>query len=171
MGLRPSRDTENQRRRHAGARHGAGLSKLTASRGQDGGSAAPLCGKASPFRAVPRLSFSFTRAGRLSLPARVEEDLKDGRPSERQSLSAQPAAEPQTKARRLERNLDKLAPWRAPTTAGGGDFRGSDRRRAVAQGLCFQGEIPRGARNDSAKRSFSCNLLEQATEKEGGVSV
>jgi len=98
-----------------GARHGAGLSKLTASRGQDGGSAALLCGKASPFRAVPRLSFSFTRAGRLSLPAQVEEDLKDGRPSERQGLSAQPAAEPQSKARRLERNLDKPVPWRAPT--------------------------------------------------------
>ena len=84
------------------ARRGAcpTLSKLAVSGVRDGGFAAPPCGKAPPFRAVPRPSFSFPRAGRLSLPARGEEVVRDARAAERRSLSARQAAEPQITKRR-----------------------------------------------------------------------
>ncbi|MGD0126124.1 MAG: tetratricopeptide repeat protein [Terriglobia bacterium] len=60
------------------------------------GSAAPLCGKASPFRPLPAPDpFTFsTQAGRLSLPACVERVVRDARHPERQSLSAKQMAEP-----------------------------------------------------------------------------
>jgi len=78
---------------------------------------APRKGFAFPGSSAPFLFLYL--AGRLSLPARVEEVLKDGRPPERQSLSAQQAAEPQTKARRLERNLDKLRACPTPLAGDG----------------------------------------------------
>jgi RND family efflux transporter MFP subunit len=71
------------------------------------GSAAPLCGKPPAFRPAPDPSSSSAQAERLSLPACAEEVLQDTCPSERRSLSAQQAAEPQVIAARIERNLDK----------------------------------------------------------------
>ena len=46
-------------------------------------------------------------AGRLSLPGGAEEVCQDTRATERRSLSAQRAAEPQVAAQRSERDLDK----------------------------------------------------------------
>jgi hypothetical protein len=45
------------------------LSKLAAEASGESGFAAPLCGKAPPFRAILHLLFSPPQAGRLSLPA------------------------------------------------------------------------------------------------------
>ena len=59
------------------------------------GSAALTCGKALPFRPIGHTSSSSTHAGRLSLPACVEETLHFAWPAERRSLSAKRAAEPQ----------------------------------------------------------------------------
>jgi hypothetical protein len=73
----------------------SGASKLAAYAIAQRGSAVATCGKASPFRPVPRPAFCWTQAGRLSLPACVEEFFQDGRPSDGQSLSANQAAEPQ----------------------------------------------------------------------------
>ena len=56
---------------------------------------------------MPHLSSSSAQAGRLSLPACAEEVLHDARPSERRSLSASQAAEPQVIVDRTARNLDK----------------------------------------------------------------
>jgi len=74
----------------------SGLSKLAAHASAHSGSAAPTCGKALPFRPVPALSFSSAPAGRLSLPAGAEGVTQNACPSERQSLSASQAAEPQS---------------------------------------------------------------------------
>ena len=72
-----------------------------------GGSAAPTCGKALAFREMsPPLSPS-AQAGRLSLPACAEGKVQDALRSERQSLSASQAAEPQVVVNGIERNLDK----------------------------------------------------------------
>jgi hypothetical protein len=53
---------------------------------------------------------SSTQAGRLSLPACVEEITQNARRAERRSLSARQAAEPQFGASQADGNLDKLAP-------------------------------------------------------------
>jgi len=59
------------------------------------GSAAPTCGKPPAFRPIPLFSFCSAQAGRLSLPACVEQLLEEPRCSERPSLSASQAAKPQ----------------------------------------------------------------------------
>jgi hypothetical protein len=71
------------------------------------GSAA--CCAESLWLSGPRLlpSSSSAPAERLSLPAGAEEVGQDTRATERRSLSAQRAAEPQVAARRSERDLDK----------------------------------------------------------------
>jgi hypothetical protein len=64
--------------------------------------------KASGFRAGAHPSSSSSaQAGRLSLPACAEEVVQAGRPSERQSLSASQAAEPQVVADGNERDMDE----------------------------------------------------------------
>jgi len=73
------------------------------------GSAAPLCGKALPFRPIPHDSFVFlssSRAGRPSLPAREEEVSQRGSVPERRSLSAEQAAKPQVLPTRWRAILD-----------------------------------------------------------------
>ena len=49
------------------------LSNLAARASALRGFAAPLCGKAPPFRPIQYLSFCCVPAGRLSLPASLEE--------------------------------------------------------------------------------------------------
>ena len=71
------------------------------------GSAAPPCGKPPAFRSEPNLCLSSAQAGRLSLPACAEEVIQGARPSERRSLSANQAAEPQVVIERTACNLDK----------------------------------------------------------------
>ena len=73
----------------------AGVSNLASHTSAQGGSAAPTCGKPPAFRPMPQPCSSSAQAGRLSLPACVEEITQNARPSERQSLSASQAAEPQ----------------------------------------------------------------------------
>jgi len=63
--------------------------------------------KASGFPTNPCPSFSSAQAGRLSLPACAEEVVLDARYSERRSLSASQAAEPQVIVDRSKPNLDK----------------------------------------------------------------
>ena len=63
--------------------------------------------KASGFPPMLEPWPSSTQAGRLSLPACVEEVTQDARPSERRSLSARQAAEPQFGAGQTDGNLDK----------------------------------------------------------------
>ena len=93
------------------------LSKLETPSSAQRGSAALLCGKPPAFRPVPQPPSSSTQAGRLSLPACAEEILQDARPSERQSLSASQAAEPQVIVHQIERNLDKCGITPGPTAA------------------------------------------------------
>src|SRR5208337_2822391 len=90
------------------ARH-AGLSKLAIPVSAQRGSAAPICGKPPTFRPIPHLSFSSAQAGRLGLPACAEQVLWERHRSERPSLSACQAAEPQVIRGYSARNLDK--PW------------------------------------------------------------
>jgi YVTN family beta-propeller protein len=66
---------------------------LSNSAARESGSAAPPCGKPLAFRPMLHPSSS-TQAGRLSLPACVEEANLQARPPERQSLSARQAAKP-----------------------------------------------------------------------------
>jgi hypothetical protein len=63
--------------------------------------------KASGFLANADPSSSSAPAGRLSLPAGAEEVLQELRLSERQSLSANQAAQPQIILGIVERNSDK----------------------------------------------------------------
>jgi hypothetical protein len=86
----------------------ARLSKLPDHAGAESGSAAPTCGKPPAFRPIPHPSSSSAQVGRLSLPACAEEVVQARRPSERPSLSANQAAEPQLVGNGNERNLDKL---------------------------------------------------------------
>jgi len=53
------------------------------------------------------LLFASSQAGRLSLPACEEEVTGNVRPSERRSLSANQAAEPQAVIEGIKRNLAK----------------------------------------------------------------
>ena len=71
--------------------------------------------KASGFPAPFRTSFSSAQAGRLSLPACAEEVSQDTQPTERRSLSAHQAAQPQAVADSIEGNLDKLGSRPVPT--------------------------------------------------------
>ena len=71
------------------------------------GSAALTCGKPPAFRQMLAYSPSSAQAGRLSLPACAEEFTQEASPSERRSLSASQAAEPQVIVERVGRNLDK----------------------------------------------------------------
>jgi hydrogenase maturation protein HypF len=84
-----------------------GLPELPAHADARSGSAAVTCGKPLAFRPVPPPSPSSTPSGRLSLPDGVEEVVQDARPSERRSLSASQAAEPQVVVNRLDRSLGK----------------------------------------------------------------
>jgi hypothetical protein len=92
-----------------GAQRAAGLSKLLTSSSAHRGSAALPCGKPPAFRPVPEPLSSSAQAGRLSLPACAEEVFQDTRSTERRSLSAHQAAEPQAVADPIEGNLDKPA--------------------------------------------------------------
>jgi len=89
------------------------LSKLAAAASGESGFAAPLCGKAPPFRAILHLLFSSSQAGRLSLPACEEEVVQNAYLPERPSLSAKQVAEPQVTGRRIVLKLDK--PGACPT--------------------------------------------------------
>jgi N-methylhydantoinase A/oxoprolinase/acetone carboxylase beta subunit len=80
------------------------LSKLPEDASAHSGSAASACGKPPAFRAVPHPPFSTAQAGRLSLPACAVGFFHGGRLSERRSLSAHRAAEPQFTGARSERN-------------------------------------------------------------------
>jgi ribonuclease R len=78
------------------------------------GSVRQLTEKPPAFRAAPYPSSLSTRAGRLSLPARVERLSSDARLAERQSLSAsrvRGTAEPQAVQGRLERDLGNTGWW------------------------------------------------------------
>ena len=90
-----------------------GLSKLAIPVSAQRGSAAPICGKPPAFRPILHLSFSSAQAGRLSLPACAERVLWERYRSERPSLSACQAAEPQVIPDYSEHNLDK--PRACPT--------------------------------------------------------
>ena len=79
-----------------------------------GGSVRQPTEKPLAFRPIPDPSSISAQAGRLSLPACAEEVLQDARPSERRSLSARQAAEPQVIVHRVERNLDKGGPRACP---------------------------------------------------------
>jgi hydrogenase maturation protein HypF len=92
--------------------HEFGQAKLPArldallTRGDDSSdSASPTCGKPLAFRRMSSPSSS-AQAGRLSLPACAQEEVRDAGPSERQRLSASQAAEPQIVRTQIERNLD-----------------------------------------------------------------
>ncbi len=74
------------------------LPKLAACVIPQRGSAALSCGKALPFRTVLNPSFICAQAGRLSLPACAEEIAQDTQSTERRSLSASQAAEPQQRS-------------------------------------------------------------------------
>jgi len=93
------------------------LSRLTARPGPQRGSAALSCGKPPAFRPMLPHSLPSAQAGRLSLPACAEGVIQRGRPSERRSLSADQAAEPQVIVDRFERNLN--APGATPRLAPG----------------------------------------------------
>jgi hypothetical protein len=89
--------------------------QATSSRQAQRGSAAPTCGKPPAFQPVPEPTPSSARAGRPSLPACAEEVLQEPRPSERRSLSASQAAEPQVVIDSVERNLDRPGTNPGPT--------------------------------------------------------
>jgi penicillin amidase len=74
---------------------GAVNRELPNSVAQSSGSAATLCGKPLAFRLAPLPFISSLQPGRLSLPGCSGESLEDARPSERRSLSAKQAAQPQ----------------------------------------------------------------------------
>ena len=92
-----------------------GLSKLQTSSSAQRGSAALPCGKPPAFRPVREPPSSSAQAGRLSLPACAEEVFQDTRLTERRSLSAHQAAEPQAVADPIEGNLDKPGPRACPS--------------------------------------------------------
>ena len=73
--------------------------------GAHSGSAALTCGKPPAFRLMPPPSSSSAQAGSLRLPACAEEVVQGAPPSERRSLSASQAAEPQVVADGNERGL------------------------------------------------------------------
>jgi uncharacterized protein (TIGR00297 family) len=83
------------------------LSNSAAHLGPQSGSAAPICGKPPAFRPMPHSLPSSAQAGRLSLPACAEEVVQGAHPSERRSLSARQAAEPQAVGDEMQRSLDK----------------------------------------------------------------
>jgi hypothetical protein len=74
----------------------AGVSRLASHASAQGGPATPTCGKPPAFRPMPQPCSSSGQAGRLSLPAYLEEVAQNARPLERRSLSASRAAEPQS---------------------------------------------------------------------------
>jgi hypothetical protein len=85
----------------------AGVSRLASPAITQGGAVRQPTEKPLAFQPIPGPSSISAQAGRLSLPACGEEVLQDARPSERQSLSARQAAEPQVIVHQIERNLDK----------------------------------------------------------------
>jgi hypothetical protein len=99
---------------------GPGLSKSAVHPSSLRGSAAPTCGKPPAFRPMIPPSISSAQAGRLSLPACAEEVTHNAHPSERRSLSASQAAEPQAIVHQIEHNLDKYgsADLKASATPG-----------------------------------------------------
>jgi len=76
------------------------FSKLAVHASAELSSAALTCGEPPAFRPVADIAPSSTQAGRLRLPACAKEVVQDGHPSERRSLSANQAAEPQAVIRR-----------------------------------------------------------------------
>ena len=87
------------------------LSKPATHPRAESGSAALTCGKPPAFRPEPDSSSPCSSpAGRLSLPARGEEGFQDSGATERQSLSASRAAEPQVIADGIAGNSDKPGP-------------------------------------------------------------
>ena len=84
-------------------------SKLASHAGPQSGSAALPCGKPAAFRPMPTRLSSSAQAGRLSLPACAEEVVQGAGTSERRSLSANQAAEPQVVVDTSEANLAKPA--------------------------------------------------------------
>jgi hypothetical protein len=87
------------------------LSKPATRPRAESGSAALTCGKPPAFRPEPDSSSSCSSPpGRLSLPAGEEEGFQDTGATERQSLSASQAAEPQVIADGIAGNSDKPAP-------------------------------------------------------------
>jgi transcription-repair coupling factor len=93
-----------------------GLSKLAAHASPQSGSVRQPTEKPSAFRPMLAPSPSSAQAGRPSLPACAEEVLQNPRRSERQSLSAHQAAEPQVIIEKTERNLDE--PQQSPLLPG-----------------------------------------------------
>ena len=81
--------------------------QITSSRPRSERLRRPDLRKASGFPASAGLRSSSAQAGRLSLPACAEEVVQARRPSERPSLSANQAAEPQLVANGNERDLGK----------------------------------------------------------------
>jgi alanyl-tRNA synthetase len=75
----------------------------------------PALRKASGFPANADLSSSSAPAGRLSLPAGAEETLQEAGLAERQSLSANQAAQPQAILGAADRNSDRGGSRTAPT--------------------------------------------------------
>ena len=116
-----------------GAQRAAGLSKLLTSSSAHRGSAALPCGKPPAFRPVPEPPPSSAQAGRPSLPACAEEVFQDTRPTERRSLSANQAAEPQAVAHPIEGNLDKPGASSGPTNSGVGGWKRTAGRKRMLQ--------------------------------------
>jgi hypothetical protein len=83
------------------------LSESACHAGPQSGSAALPCGKPAAFRPMPTPLPSSAHPGRLSLPGCAEEVVQCAGTSERRSLSANLAAEPQVIVDPSEANLDK----------------------------------------------------------------
>jgi N-methylhydantoinase A/oxoprolinase/acetone carboxylase beta subunit len=92
---------------HPGGDRSWGLPRLETRSSVQSGSAAPACGKPPAFRAVTHPPFCTAQPGRLSLPACAVEVFHGARLSERRSLSAHRASEPQFTGVRAGRNLDE----------------------------------------------------------------
>jgi hypothetical protein len=111
----------------------------------------PALRKASGFPANVGPPFSTARAGRLSHPARAVESLKAAGVSERQSLSAKQAAEPQTTLHIIEPNSDSAdIMWPAANELDS-RFRANDRWvvtpvQAGGHGTGLRYSIPKGTR-------------------------
>jgi hypothetical protein len=158
----------------------SGLSKLAAHVIAQRGSAAPTCGKPPAFRPMPQPCSSSTQAGRLSLPACAEEITQNARPSERRSLSASQAAEPQVSVHQIERNLDKggaagpkVSATREPLSAltvavfsSATTFMPSPARRRFFEKVCAAGsEVWQFNSNAEGKLRLVCRSIDNRQSK------
>jgi hypothetical protein len=121
------------------------LSQLVAHAITQRGCAALTCGKPPAFRPVPHPSFSSTQAGRLGLPACGEEVIQEARPSERQSLSANQAAQPRTGWSRAQPQQSSSSPQLPP---------------CIAQSAFFK-SIPKGFHWPDPGDALSLRVLEE----------